>query len=260
MVYPKSQSHGVQPLIGTAPPVPLDQGTDPARLTDAVVTRVVDGDTIDVRLGSAVEPVRFIGMNAPEVTSQPECYGREAAAFVAQLVPVGSTVRLERDVTDRDQFGRLLRYIWLPDGRLLNEVVVAEGYAQSPSFPPDTRYQQRILAAQQAARAANKGLWAACQTSSADATVPVQFVSVQGGPPGGRASVTAQTRPSVICSIRYVTPAGTESQASGLGNKPAGANGGVSWSWNIGPSTRPETGKVTVTCGTTTATTDIIIG
>lgn len=81
----------------------------------------------------------------------------------------------------------------------------------------------------------------------------VQLVSVTGAPPGGRASVTAQTTPGASCSIAYTTPAGTRSSAEGLGTKTADPAGNVSWTWVIGRSTRPGDGSVVVTCGAATA-------
>ena len=67
---------------------------------------------------------------------------------------------LERDVSELDRFGRLLRYAWLPDGRLVNEVLVAEGLAVVDTFPPDVKYVDRFLAAQSSAREAGLGQWA----------------------------------------------------------------------------------------------------
>jgi hypothetical protein len=165
---------------------------------------------------------------------------------------------LERDVSERDQFGRLLRYVWLADGSQVNYALALNGYAQSSSFPPDVKWQAEIAAAERAGREAGAGLWSACQVSSG-VDAPVEFVSVTGGPPGGRASVTVRTLPGTLCDIEYITPAGTRSQASGLGPKPADGNGLVSWSWNIGSSTRPGNGTVAVSCGATTVSAPIEI-
>jgi hypothetical protein len=88
----------------------------------------------------------------------------------------------------------------------------------------------------------------------------VQLSSVAGGRPGGRASVVAQTTPGASCSISYRTPAGTSSTAQGLTPKTADGNGMVSWSWEIGPSTRPGTGTVVVTCNGASARSSIQIG
>jgi hypothetical protein len=88
----------------------------------------------------------------------------------------------------------------------------------------------------------------------------VEITSVSGGRPGGRASVAVQTTPGASCSISYRTPAGTPSTAQGLGAKAADASGMVSWTWNIGPSTRPGNGTVVVTCNGASASSPIQIG
>ncbi len=127
-----------------------------------MVTGVVDGDTLEARLDGRVVRVRLIGIDAPEATTTVECFGREATARVRALVPPGTVVGLEKDVSETDRYGRLLRYLWLADGRMLNEVLVREGYAQAATYPPDVRYQDRLLLAQRRAREAGAGLWSAC--------------------------------------------------------------------------------------------------
>ncbi|MYI82175.1 MAG: hypothetical protein F4056_02295, partial [Chloroflexi bacterium] len=92
------------------------------------VARVVDGDTIDVTIWDETRRVRLLLVDTPEVRPT-ECYGPEASEYVSSLLPEGSEVRLERDVTDTDAFGRLLRYVYLPDGRMLNELLLEGGYA-----------------------------------------------------------------------------------------------------------------------------------
>ena len=97
------------------------------------VTRVIDGDTVDVRINGKVERIRIIGLNTPE-TKDPrkpvQCFGKEASAKAEELLG-GKTVRLEADPTqgERGRYGRLLRYIWMPDGQLFNMVMISEGYA-----------------------------------------------------------------------------------------------------------------------------------
>jgi hypothetical protein len=88
----------------------------------------------------------------------------------------------------------------------------------------------------------------------------VEITSVAGGPPGGRASVAVHTAPGASCSISYRTPAGARSTAQGLEPRPADSSGNVMWSWNIGASTRPGAGSVTVTCGGNTVSSPIQIG
>ena len=132
----------------------------------ARVVRVVDGDTIVVRLGGHDQRLRYIGMNTPETVkpgSPVEWMGPEASRANAALV-AGQTVVLERDVSETDQYGRLLRYVWLVVGKrwtLVNLELVRLGDAQVETDPPDVRYADRFVAAQRAAREAGLGLWGA---------------------------------------------------------------------------------------------------
>ena len=124
---------------------------------------VVDGDTIKVAVGGRVYRLRYIGIDTPE-TKHPrigrECYGAEAATANSKLV-AGKVVELEKDVSETDRYGRLLRYVWLGDV-LVNERLVRDGYAVSSTYPPDVKYQERFLAAQRSARDAGAGLWGSC--------------------------------------------------------------------------------------------------
>jgi micrococcal nuclease len=123
------------------------------------VRRVVDGDTIDV--SPSVEGrsrVRLIGMDTPEVHFGTQPYGPEASAFAKQELE-GVEVELELDVQKIDPYGRLLAYVYLPDGRMFNEKLLRESYAQVATFPPNVKYTDRFLEAQREARASNRGLW-----------------------------------------------------------------------------------------------------
>jgi hypothetical protein len=97
-------------------------------------------------------------------------------------------------------------------------------------------------------------------TSQSPATSRVKITSVAGAKPGGRATLAAQTTPGASCSITYRTPAGTRSTAQGLGARAADGSGLVSWTWDIGPSTRPGSGTVVVTCNGATTSSPIQIG
>ena len=131
----------------------------------ATVVRIVDGDTIQVLVGTTKFKVRYIGMDTPETVkpgSSVERFGKEATAANRRLVE-GRRVILERDVSDTDRYGRLLRYVWLREGSgwlLVNLELVATGYAQVATFPPDVKYAEDFLAAERAARMAGLGLWA----------------------------------------------------------------------------------------------------
>jgi micrococcal nuclease len=123
------------------------------------VTRVVDGDTIDI--SSSVEGrsrVRLIGMDTPEVYFGTQPYGPEASAFAKRELD-GEEVGLELDVQKIDPYGRLLAYVYLPNGEMFNETLLKEGYAQVATFPPNVKYKDRFLKAQREAREANRGLW-----------------------------------------------------------------------------------------------------
>jgi micrococcal nuclease len=123
------------------------------------VTRVVDGDTIDI--SPSVEGrsrVRLIGMDTPEVYFGTQPYGPEASAFAKRELD-GKEVGLELDVQKIDPYGRLLAYVYLPNGEMFNETLLEEGYAQVATFPPNVKYQERFLEAQREAREANRGLW-----------------------------------------------------------------------------------------------------
>ncbi len=144
----------------------------------ATVASVVDGDTIKVSITGTVQTVRLILIDTPEVFGGEECFGRAASDFTKQLLPAGAPVTLEKDVSETDRFDRLLRYVWLADGRMANEVIVAEGYATLSTFPPDVKYVDRIRAAERQAREAGRGLWAAC---SASAPVPTVGPTTQPG-------------------------------------------------------------------------------
>ncbi len=130
----------------------------------AALVRVVDGDTIIVRIGSATDRLRYIGMDAPESVkpnSPVEPFGPEASRANAALLD-GQSLVLERDVSNRDRFGRLLRDVWFrAAGRwhLVDVDLVAEGMARIETVPPDVKYADAILATERAARAAGIGLW-----------------------------------------------------------------------------------------------------
>ena len=134
----------------------------PAGPDTARVSRVIDGDTIEVTLRGETRSVRLLLVDTPEVHRGPECYGPEASAYVASLLAEGSEVRLERDITNADSFGRLLRYVYLADGRMLNELLVEGGYATVYRFPSDVLHEQRLRDAEARAREAGAGLWTAC--------------------------------------------------------------------------------------------------
>lgn len=141
-------------------PTPVSVALPPC--TWALVERVVDGDTVVVAYGERSERVRYIGVDTPETVAPGtpvQAFGPQASARNKQLVE-GKQVCLERDVSERDRFGRLLRYAWLPDGTMVNEALVEAGLATVVTFPPDVKYhRERLLPAQASARDAGRGIW-----------------------------------------------------------------------------------------------------
>jgi micrococcal nuclease len=130
--------------------------------TTATATRVVDGDTIVVSISGRQEKVRLIGVDTPETVNpnKPvEYFGKEASAFTRRMAE-GQMVRLEEDgqSANRDRYGRLLRYVWLPDGRLLNAEIIAQGYGFAYlKYPFDRMEEFRRL--EREAREKERGLW-----------------------------------------------------------------------------------------------------
>ena len=157
-------SLGVAPALWTNE---IPSGAQPASLIS-----VSDGDTIRVDVGGQEETARLILMDTPEThdpNNPPECYGAEATAFLKELLPAGSALYLETDVSERDRFGRLLRYVWLDRGDevyLVNEAMVRAGYAAQSTFPPDVKYEEQIQEAARFARERGYGLWSACETDA----------------------------------------------------------------------------------------------
>lgn len=134
----------------------------PSHGARVAVVRIVDGDTIVVRLDGASVTVRYIGMDTPETVDPQrpvECYGPEATKRNASLVD-GKSVELEPDGQDRDQYGRLLRHVWV-GGQMVGLVLLKEGYADVEPFP--NRYRYDFMRARDVAVALRRGLWGACR-------------------------------------------------------------------------------------------------
>jgi micrococcal nuclease len=144
----------------------------------ATVVEVLDGDTIVVERGSRRERVRLIGIDAPEAHDSPKldrlvarghdrvrvlALGRASAAFARRRLS-GARVRLELDVEPRDRYGRLLAYVWLDDGTLVNATLLEAGQARLLTIPPNVRYVDRFVPLEREARRARRGLWGAAPT------------------------------------------------------------------------------------------------
>jgi len=146
---------------------------------NGVVVRVVDGDTVHVEISGVTEAVRLIGVDTPETVDERkpvQCYGPEASAHTKSLLPPGTAVRLERDTEARDQYGRLLAYVYrAADGLFVNLALVRDGFGAVLLIAPNTTYATVLREAEATARQLGAGLWGAC-----------------GGP--GRAAAPSTTR------------------------------------------------------------------
>ncbi|HEY3019038.1 MAG TPA: thermonuclease family protein [Solirubrobacteraceae bacterium] len=131
----------------------------------AVVTRVVDGDTVHVSVAGRDETVRYIGIDTPESVKPGvavQCFAKAASAANERLVS-GQPVRLALDAEPRDRYGRLLAYVYRArDGTFVNAELVREGYARTLTIPPNVRYAARFASLARRAREGQRGLWRAC--------------------------------------------------------------------------------------------------
>ncbi|MBM3932912.1 MAG: nuclease [SAR202 cluster bacterium] len=167
------------PLTGT-PPSPVataapQQPGPPQGMLAARVVRVIDGDTIEVELDGKTVDVRYIGIDTPETRSprvSVEYFGKEADARNRSMVE-GKIVFLEKDVSETDQFGRLLRYVYVGDV-MINAALVMEGFAQASTYPPDVKYSDWFRELQRDAMESGRGLWASTEEPE---TTPVPFVT-----------------------------------------------------------------------------------
>lgn len=166
---------GFKPPTQTAPlPSPIVVESTPVATASAVVgvegerafvIKVVDGDTIELENG---QTVRLIGIDTPE-TKDPRrpvgCFGKEAANETKSLL-LDKNVILQKDVSETDKYGRLLRYVYLPVDNdqilFVNDYLVREGFAKVLTYPPDVKYTEQFLQAQREARENKRGLWSMC--------------------------------------------------------------------------------------------------
>lgn len=122
----------------------------------AEVLDVIDGDTIEVDINGRIYRLRYIGVDTPE-TDEP--FYEEATAANRKLVE-GQTLTLVKDVSETDQYGRLLRYVYLSDGTFVNAELIRLGMARLVTFPPDVAQQEQFAQLQTEARESGAGLWA----------------------------------------------------------------------------------------------------
>jgi len=125
------------------------------------VKEFIDGDTIILNTG---DRIRYLGIDTPELhhpTIGPECGGQEAKDENVNLL-AGKRLRIERDITDKDQYGRLLRYVFTQDGYFVNYEIVRRGWAQVLVIYPDCKYEKMLIDAQMSAMKENLGIWKHC--------------------------------------------------------------------------------------------------
>ncbi len=139
------------------------------------VTRIVDGDTLKVRYWGKEESIRLIGIDTPESRVNKKtkrdakrsgqdiktiiAMGKRATEYVKSLVKPGDLITIEFDAQQRDRYGRLLGYVYLSNGKMLNEEIVKAGYANVMTIPPNVKYKDRFLRAYKVAREKKRGLW-----------------------------------------------------------------------------------------------------
>ena len=139
------------------------------------VNHVVDGDTVYLESGNKIVKVRLIGIDAPESSGNSKAQrdsnrtgddievivsqGKRAKDFVRSVLRKGDTVTLEYDVERFDRYGRTLAYVYLADGRMLNEMIIGSGYASPMTIPPNVKYKEKFLKAYREAREKRLGLW-----------------------------------------------------------------------------------------------------
>lgn len=172
---------------------PEDTATPQAPEGDrATVINIVDGDTIDVLIDGVEHRVRYIGMDTPE---RGDYFFSEASQANSQLVQ-GKEVRLVKDVSETDRFGRLLRYAYLLDGTFINAELVRRGYAQASTYPPDVRHSEDFVVLQREARNSGAGLWAQPVVEATSPPAPAPTAPPQPTqPPAPQPTVTVAPPP-----------------------------------------------------------------
>lgn len=164
---PKTEESAPAPIsvvaeVAVTPPAPVEY----------LVTRIVDGDTIELSDG---RKVRYIGIDTPEsvkVGTPIECFGKEAAKKNSEVI-LNKMVKLVKDVSETDRYGRLLRYVYIDD-LFVNDYMVREGYAMAYTYPPDVKFSKQFVASEQYARDNKLGLWAdgACPDTMSNTQTP----------------------------------------------------------------------------------------
>ena len=171
------------PKTSTSTAEPTTTSTQISEMVQALVTEIIDGDTIHVLIDGEEFPVRYIGIDTPEVQYN-EWYGKEARDANIVLV-AGKEVLLEKDVSETDQYDRLLRYVYLLDGTFVNAELIRLGFAVAKAYPPDTKYHDQLESLEQEAINSGLGLWQATPTPQTVQAPPsntsVEIIAVNKG-------------------------------------------------------------------------------
>ncbi|MDO5561250.1 MAG: thermonuclease family protein [bacterium] len=199
---PETVAESQEKIVENENIIAAEAVTDKPDQEIAIVKRVIDGDTIELEDG---RKLRYIGIDSPEINDA-ECYAQEAKNKNSDLV-LGKTVTLEKDVSETDRYGRLLRYVYL-DGEMINELLVEKGYAKASSYPPDIKHQEKLTQAQKVARQNKNGLWGvACETvaKASPASTPVPVVATAVPVPVAVVKTTPQPVTTVKATPQPVT-------------------------------------------------------
>lgn len=240
----------------------VTEPTSIIQLVQTKVTSVTDGDTVKVTLDGKTETVRLIGVDTPETvhpTKPVEPYGPEASEF-AKANLNGKTVWLEFDAQERDQYGRLLAYVWVnyPSSddetsvreRMFNAWLLDGGYAKVATYPPNVKYVDYFTAIQAEVRDAKIGVWATPivtepepepepepEAPKEESQSKLTIISyTQTVAQGDTASITIQGKPNTQYTVTVTYKSGP-SKAAGLDPKKSDTDGKVTWSWKVGSNT-----------------------
>lgn len=140
---------------------------------EAIVTRVIDGDTVEINTG---QKVRYIGIDTPEDprSKNAECFALNSYMKNKELV-MGKKIRMEKDVSETDRYQRLLRYVYVDD-LFVNLEMVSSGYAVAQEYPPDTKHAYVLSRAESAAKLENRGIWRYCRLEPEGEDLLLEFI------------------------------------------------------------------------------------
>ncbi|MGJ7910033.1 thermonuclease family protein [Neobacillus sp. LXY-1] len=165
------------------------------KLEQATIGRVVDGDTVVTTDG---RKIRLVGVNTPESTTRIEEYGKEASNYTKSKL-TGKHVWLQKDVSETDRYGRILRIIWVTvptndmdeaeiRAKMYNADLVINGYAEPSTYPPDVKYSQYFVTFAREARKANRGLWSYDQQGTTKGDLDREYSGKSSSSSGGKSS------------------------------------------------------------------------